>query len=190
MPFDGNKKGSNRGGSDNLSEKNGNYYSPSARYLYGGQSQQPNVPPQKGHRSGGHKRSNDNHLLDRLAKQNDTMIRLLKEIRDRLPSQGVAPSGGGQSGGQKSKRKHKNRHKNQNNNQNQQMSEEKLAIQMAEKAVAEHEAAMAASGNEAGTTEQNQPQGEPAPERAPSEQAQPQPVAAEAPADANEQPAG
>lgn len=82
-----------------------NAYSPNSVY-YGNSnhnSQQPQQQQRKKHFSGGHgtgghgtgghgtggynKGSNNN---DRLMKQNDTIIRLLKEIRDRLP----APVGG------------------------------------------------------------------------------------------------
>lgn len=105
MPFDARNRGHFRSKSiegNKYPEKNGNY-SPSARYFYGGASQ----PPQHQHQGGGgggggggnqhHRREHrrDGHggggggggggQWDRLAKQNDVIIRLLKEIRDRLP---------------------------------------------------------------------------------------------------------
>lgn len=89
MPFDDRQRGSNaRAKLEKFNEKNGNY-SPSARYLYGGANPQHQHP---NHQGGGkhrdqHKRDSHAHHFDRLAKQNDIIIRLLKEIRDRLPAQ-------------------------------------------------------------------------------------------------------
>lgn len=77
-----------------VAEKKGNY-SPSASYNY---SPGNSFSGQQHSSSGPHhhiQRRNDNfkrdrdgggHQSDRLAKQNDTIIRLLKEIRDRLPA--------------------------------------------------------------------------------------------------------
>jgi hypothetical protein len=85
-------------------------YSPSANYNYNGnQTQLGNHNSGHGSHSG-HGNSNysnqqqprrkntnyksrDNHgMNDRLIKQNDIIIRLLKEIRDRLPANGTAPA--------------------------------------------------------------------------------------------------
>jgi hypothetical protein len=66
-----------------------NSYSPNSVY-YGNSNhnnQQPQQQQKKKHFSGGHNKGSNNN--DRLMKQNDTIIRLLKEIRDRLP----APAG-------------------------------------------------------------------------------------------------
>ncbi|MBD3242040.1 MAG: hypothetical protein GF331_15730 [Chitinivibrionales bacterium] len=88
MPFDDRQRGSNaRAKLEKYNEKNGNY-SPSARYLYGGNNPQHQHQNQGGggkHRDQ-HKRDSHAHHFDRLVKQNDIIIRLLKEIRDRLPA--------------------------------------------------------------------------------------------------------
>jgi hypothetical protein len=65
-----------------------NSYSPNSVY-YGNSNHNNNQQQQqkKKHFSGGHNKGSNNN--DRLMKQNDTIIRLLKEIRDRLP----APAG-------------------------------------------------------------------------------------------------
>ncbi len=80
-------------GNSKYPEKSGNY-SPSARYFYGGASQPPQHQHQgqnqhqgQGqHRRNQHKRDSHGHQNDRVVKQNDVIIRLLKEIRDRLPA--------------------------------------------------------------------------------------------------------
>ena len=87
-------------GNNKYPEKSGNY-SPSARYFHGGSSQPPQHQNQGPHHTQGpnqhrrqHKRDTGGHTNDRLAKQNDVIIRLLKEIRDRLPAP-IIPEGGG-----------------------------------------------------------------------------------------------
>jgi len=63
-------------------------YSPSSNFNYGNSSYNGNSSfngqQQRTHRRPGYKRDNFNSN-DRLIKQNDIIIRLLKEIRDRLP---------------------------------------------------------------------------------------------------------
>jgi hypothetical protein len=86
MAFDDRRGNNHRGKQDpnKYQERNGNY-SPSARYLFGGNSQ----PPQHvQHQNQSHRRDKEQHKqaqqFERLAKQNDIMIRLLKEVRDKL----------------------------------------------------------------------------------------------------------
>ena len=123
MAFDGRQKGAARNGSDNFNEKSGNY-SPSARYLYGGKSQQQHIHQgQGGGRRDHGKRDSQSHQFDRLVKQNDIIIRLLKEIRDRLPAGKQQPS-------QKQKRKHRNR-------QDRQQAQEERAAERQEEAMAQ-----------------------------------------------------
>ncbi|MBD3315206.1 MAG: hypothetical protein GF344_05420 [Chitinivibrionales bacterium] len=79
-------------------------YSPSASYNYNPSGQVNYQTPQQNnqnqHQPQHSRRRNDRHkkenstMTDRLAKQNDVIIRLLKEIRDRLPQPG---QGGGQN---------------------------------------------------------------------------------------------
>ena len=78
------------GGKGKFQEKQGNY-SPSVSYNYN--------PGKSYNKPGGHqsirrrnehqKRDNGNSQTDRLIKQNDIIIRLLKEIKERLPEQNV-----------------------------------------------------------------------------------------------------
>ncbi len=91
MAFDDRRGNNHRNKQDSnkYQERNGNY-SPSARYLFGGNSQ----PPQHvQHQNQPHRRERDQynkhaHHFDRIVKQNDVMIRLLKEIRDKLDELG------------------------------------------------------------------------------------------------------
>ncbi len=63
-----------------------NSYSPNSVY-YGNSNHNQQQQQKKKHFGGGHNKGSNNN--DRIMKQNDTIIRLLKEIRDRLP----APAG-------------------------------------------------------------------------------------------------
>lgn len=82
-------------------------YSPSTNYNYGNQNQHGSHNNSHGNHTGHgnygtqqqQRRKNtnfkqrDNHgVNDRIIKQNDIIIRLLKEIRDRLPANGTAPT--------------------------------------------------------------------------------------------------
>ena len=76
-------------------------YSPSTNYNYNGNQSphgnhggygNPNYSNQHNQRRKPNQFKRDNHGAgDRLAKQNDVIIRLLKEIRDRLPAPAVIP---------------------------------------------------------------------------------------------------
>ena len=66
------------------SDNKGNRYSPSASYNYNGQSRGNTAYQQSRRKERYKKESGGSGVNDKLIKQNDTIIRLLKEIRDRI----------------------------------------------------------------------------------------------------------